>query len=83
LDDLHTPDLSEHQHGFTAPTLEGGNRSNTGFRGAFPDLKLIIDDLAAVGNNSWARITARGTQRVPFTGMPPTGRIVEISVIDI
>ncbi len=44
---------------------------------------MTIEDITAEGDKVWARLTARGTHRGPFMGLPPTGRPIEIDVIDI
>ena len=45
-------------------------------RASFPDLQLTIEDLIAEGDRVVARLTARGTHRAAFRGIPPTGREV-------
>jgi steroid delta-isomerase-like uncharacterized protein len=57
---------------FTAPFVE-----------AFPDLRLTIQDIAAEGNTVAARVAFRGTHRGEFQGLPPTGKEVAFSSIEI
>ena len=57
---------------FTAPFVE-----------AFPDLRLSIQDIAAEGNTVAARVAFRGTHRGEFQGLPPTGKEVAFSSIEI
>jgi predicted ester cyclase len=83
LDALFAPDFQEHQSGMIPPNLEGVKGAITYLRSVFPDLKLTIEDSVAQGDMVWARITARGTQRGPLMGRPPTGRTFAITVIDI
>ncbi len=52
-------------------------------RAAFPDLRLTLEDTIAEGDRVVNRWTFRGTQRGEFYGVPPTGREVTISGIDI
>jgi predicted ester cyclase len=83
LDALFAPDFQEHQSGMIPPNLEGVKGAITYLRSVFPDLKLTIEDSVVQGDMVWARITARGTQRGPLMGRPPTGRTFAITVIDI
>jgi predicted ester cyclase len=46
------------------------------FRGAFPDLKITLDDLIVEGDLVAARSTLRGTHRGMIFGIPATGRAV-------
>ena len=57
---------------FTAPFVE-----------AFPDLRLTIQDIAAEGDTVAARVAFRGTHRGEFQGLPPTGKEVAFSSIEI
>jgi len=51
--------------------------------GAFPDLYITIEDLLAEGDRVVNRWTGRGTHRGDFMGVPPTGKPVTITSIDI
>jgi predicted ester cyclase len=51
--------------------------------GAFPDLRITVEDTVAGGDKVAARMTFRGTHRGPFRGLEPTGRPVEFSSIRI
>jgi steroid delta-isomerase-like uncharacterized protein len=44
------------------------------YRGAFPDMRMTIDDMAADGERVVLRWTARGTNTGEMMGMPATGR---------
>jgi predicted ester cyclase len=52
-------------------------------RPALPDLTVEIHDQIAQGDRVTTRKTLRGTHRGELLGIPPTGRPVEIDVIDI
>ena len=45
-----------------------------GLRAAFPDFRYTVEDVIAEGDKVVVRLTARGTQRGEFAGMPATGR---------
>jgi predicted ester cyclase len=47
-----------------------------GVRGAFPDLRLSIEEQVAEGDRVVTRVTFRGTHRGEFAGVAPTGREV-------
>ncbi len=50
---------------------------------AFPDLQVTVEDAFAEGDTVVTRGTIAGTHRGDFQGLPPTGRHVKISYIDI
>ena len=51
--------------------------------GAFPDLRITVEDTVAGDDKVAARMTFRGTHQGPFRGLEPTGRPVEFSSIRI
>jgi steroid delta-isomerase-like uncharacterized protein len=53
------------------------------FRTAFPDLQIIVNDLIVEGDRVAARVTITGTHQGELMGIPPTGKRVEVSSIDI
>ncbi len=82
LDAVVAPEMVEHQHG--APQgLAGLKVMIRNLRQGIPDLQLTIEDTVAVGDKVWARLKGRGTNSGPFMGRPPTGKQMEIDVIDI
>lgn len=83
LDELFAPNFVEHQDGIVPPNIEGLKGAIVSLRTPFPDLKLTIEEIAAIGGKTWARITGRGTHQAPFMGRSPTGRSFAITVIDI
>ena len=50
---------------------------------AFPDLRMMPEDLIASGDKVVARVRATGTHKGAFMGMSPTGRRVDVPLIDI
>src|ERR1700677_3089687 len=44
------------------------------FLSAFPDIKVIVDDVLVDGDKSAARLTFSGTHTGDGIGVPPTGR---------
>jgi predicted ester cyclase len=83
LDELFAANFREHQDGMLPPNLEGVKGAIRSLRSFFPDLKLTIEEIIAVGDKTWARIVARGTHGGQFMQLPPTGKTITITVIDI
>ena len=54
-----------------------------GFRAAFPDLRLEVDDIFGAGDRVVTRFRIRGTHEGEFMGIAPTGRTVEFGGIAI
>lgn len=83
-DELIAADLVEHDPfpGYE-PSLEGFKEGLAAFRGAFPDLHATVEDMIAEGDMVAARITMSGTHQGEFMGIPPSGKRVTISGIDL
>jgi predicted ester cyclase len=62
---------------------EGVRQQFEAFRAAFPDFHAVIHDQIAEGDKVVTRKVFHGTQRGELMGIPPTGREVQIEVIDI
>jgi steroid delta-isomerase-like uncharacterized protein len=65
------------------PGREGLAALVTTWRTAFPDMRETVEDLVAEGDKVVGRFTMRGTHSGEFMGVPPTGRSVTMSGIDI
>jgi len=46
------------------------------FRGAFPDIRITVDDVVSQGDRAAVRFTIRATHRGDHLGVPATGREV-------
>ncbi|HET6966695.1 MAG TPA: ester cyclase [Ornithinibacter sp.] len=81
---LVAPGFVEHEEvpGLT-PTKDGVLELFRGYRAAFPDLRMDAEEIIASGATTVARVTASGTQDGEFMGLPPSGRRVEVRLIDI
>jgi predicted ester cyclase len=53
------------------------------YRAAFPDLQMDPQDVLGNGDKAVARVRAIGTNLGGLTGMPATGKRVEVQLIDI
>jgi predicted ester cyclase len=82
--ELMDPDVIDHSR---PPGIASGARGVRqqfdGFRAAFPDFRATILDQVADGDKVVTRKVFTGTHLGSFQGIAPTGREVEIHVIDI
>jgi predicted ester cyclase len=84
LVELMNPNVVDHSRPpGVAPGAEGVRQQFDGFRAAFPDFRATILDQVAEGDKVVTRKVFHGTHLGPFQGIPPTGREVEIHLIDI
>jgi steroid delta-isomerase-like uncharacterized protein len=67
----------------TTPDREGFKKGLTKFRTAFPDCRYTVEDEITVGDRLVHRLTAKGTQKGEFMGVPATGKQVSWSEIHI
>ena len=75
IDELYGPNYVDHSvPPGVPPTVEGAKGFWTMFRAAFPDLHYTIDDEVAEGDRLVQRLTAHGTMRGDFQGMPASGK---------
>ena len=65
------------------PGLEGYKQRFLALRAALPDVTIRVDDLFAEGDKVVARVTLQGTQQGLLFGVPPTGRRIVMSAINI
>ena len=75
IDQLYSTNYVEHtpQPG-VAPTREGFMQFAIGLKKAFPDLRYTIEDSIESGDKIVHRLTASGTMKADFAGMPATGK---------
>jgi predicted ester cyclase len=84
LDALVDPGVVDHSRPpGIAPGAAGVRQQFEAFRAAFADFRATILDQVAEGDKVVTRKVFTGTHRGPFQGIEPTGRPVEIHVIDI
>jgi len=67
----------------TTPDLEGLKQGLMAFRAAFPDFRYTIEDEIVVEDKFVQRLSARGTQKGEFQGVPATGKQAVWSEIHI
>lgn len=74
---LHTPLPTP------GPGIAAMNNVITTCRAAFHGLHVTIDDMMADGEMVTARFTARGIHKGEFMGLPPTGKAIMMTGIEI
>lgn len=81
IDELVASDFVGH-----GTAADGGDQGRDAYkqsvvemRGAFPDLQLTVEDQIAEGDKVVTRWRARETHAGTFQGVPPTGKLGEIS----
>jgi predicted ester cyclase len=84
VDDFLAPTYIRHRSP-TAPPLdrEGQKLLLSIFRAAFPDVKIIVEDVIAEGDKIAFRSTMRGTHRGEFFGIAATDKRVEFGLLDV
>ena len=66
-----------------APTREGVKAFFRMYMEAFPDLRMVVEDVVASGEKVVARVRTTGTHRGELMGLPATGKTVDVPLIDI
>jgi hypothetical protein len=61
LDEVLAPGFVEHQAGITPATVESVERAISSLHTAFPDMRLIIEEIVTSGDKAGARSFGRGT----------------------
>jgi predicted ester cyclase len=84
LDELMVPGFIDHDpEPDQAPGAEGVKDAFRRMRSGFPDLKLTPEAIYTDGDTVIARVRMTGTHKGEYFGIPPTGKSVGITGIDI
>lgn len=69
----------------TLPPLDpdGQIKRLAGFRAAFPDIEITVEEVIADGDRLAFRSIMRGTHGGEFLGIAPTGRTVTVGLVDV
>lgn len=81
--DARAPGYVAHAPGVPPLDSEAWTAFVGGFADAFPDIRLTVEDVLSEEDRVAARVTFRGTHTGDFQGLPPTGRQVEFSAIEV
>ena len=86
MDELLSPTVLDHQfYGPGYPPSRGGVKGLTAaLRTAFPDMHATATTLVASndGTQTFAQIETIGTNTGPYLGVPPTGRKIDLQIIE-
>lgn len=84
LRDFLAPDYRRHVSPALPPLdLDAQVERLAGFREAFPDIALRIDEITAEDDRISFRSTITGTHQGEFAGLPPTGERVTVGLVDV
>ncbi len=84
LDEIFAPEFVDHTAvPGQAPGVEGLKQFFTMMDAGFPDFRAVVEDVIAEGDEVAIRFTFHGTHQGEFMDIPPTGRRVTMSGIDI
>jgi steroid delta-isomerase-like uncharacterized protein len=82
--ELMADDFVEHEEmPGLAPTKEGVLDMFRMYLAAFPDMQMHAEEVLVSGDKTVTRARATGTHQGELMGMPPTGRRVDVKLIDI
>jgi steroid delta-isomerase-like uncharacterized protein len=85
-EEVLSPNFVEHEEVPVPADLQGIDAFKQFFsmlRGAFPDMRMDVQDMIAEGDKVVARLTVHGTHQGEFMGMPPTDNPIEVTATDI
>ena len=85
VDEYLAPEFVDHNPSIPGQAGDRESMRSAGavFRAAFPDWRSTVEDLIAVDDKVVERFTARGTHQAELMHIPPTGRAVALSGINI
>ena len=83
--ELLADDFVEHEQlpGDQAAGREAPKQLFTMFQAAFPDMRWTAEDVLPSGDKVVARARVTGTHQGEFMGIPPTGKSIDVQLIDI
>ena len=80
---LYDPDVRLHGYSGVEPGLDNVRRFYEGFWAAFPDSRLIFEDLFPYEDRVACRFVVRATHRGELMGVPATGKEIALPGITI
>ncbi len=81
IDEFFDPDFIENQFGLK-PTIAVMKEDFNFLYRAFPDYRLVIEDMVADEDKVWLRMKCTGTSKGGFMG-PPNGKSFNVTVMDM
>jgi len=82
VDELVADNCVEHQRG-NGPGREGAWAVASTLHRWMSDFSLTVEDMVVAGDTVWTRNRARGTNTGSVMGHPPSGKPIEVDVIDV
>lgn len=83
IDELYSPDLVHSDPHNPQADLVGYRAKIAMLLGAFPDLHLEYQDFTCEADRVFGRYTLSATHQGEFEGIPPTGKQVQVSGMDM
>ena len=85
IDELLAPEFVNHDAALPEPTtgIDAAKASIGGYRAAFPDLRITLEQQVADAELVATRWTARGTHQGELFGITPTGKQATVTGITI
>ena len=83
FDQLIAPDFVHHSFPASQKGPDGYKQILAVFTSAFPDLRVTLEDIVAEGDRVMTRGYFTGTHKGAFFGVPPTGKTVRVSYMDV
>ena len=80
---LLAPNFTLHVPLPCSPGIQGINDVILACRAAFEDLNVTVEDMVAEGDKVAVRFTAHGTHNGAFMGLPPTGKPIAMTGMEI
>jgi predicted ester cyclase len=82
--DFLAPNYRRHTSPTVAPlTLDDQVQRLVGFRTAFPDIQIVVEEVIAEGDHIAFRSTMCGTHSGGLMGFAPTGKQVTVGLVDV
>jgi predicted ester cyclase len=84
IDELAAANYEDHNQPPGMPSgIDGLKQTIAMYQGAFPDVRMTAEDEFAVGDKVVIRWTGRGSHTGDLMGIPPTGKQVTVTGIDV
>lgn len=84
LDQFFGPDYKRYPSATGTPlNADGQKKRMAGLGSAFPGFRLTEEDIIAESDRVAIRLTARGTHKGTILGIPPTGKLADVTCIEI
>jgi predicted ester cyclase len=81
--ELYAPGIVLHGYEGAGPGIESVRRYYTAFWAAFPDARVMAEDMLEAGDKVIVRFLMTGTHRGPILGLDATGKSVQLAGMTI